>query len=394
MNYLTTDQYQALFQLEHWYKKYSHQIIEISGIVGTGTWSIVQTFINRTGLDPREVMYLSHDQHRVIELASTGFHAYYINGIIYKYHRETDFTTIPQINPRSTHAEHVWEKYVRRKIDPRYRMIVVLDSSLIDWDTLMDIRTFGLPIILIRDPMLTPSDKSCTFERDPNIQLSEPHPQYSNDPIIKFAYRILQSPQFKIGVYDTVTVMSKKHMQLSNLATADMVLTFTDETRRSINSLYRDKILHRKDTLNIVGERLIIMNDDYTKKISNDGEKRVKLYLHHGLVGYINKINSHVPATKYVKMEFRPDFYFDSFTDVILNRYSLNNINAISRQIVPYDIVEAQYAYALPVLLARCNHWDKVTIINDLPDDMDPMMKSRLLYTAITRSRQMITLLT
>ena len=70
---LTNDMYNAQSKLNRWYKKYSHQIIEISGVIGTGTWEVVQAFIDDIGFDPREIMYLSYDQKQVIELASKRY---------------------------------------------------------------------------------------------------------------------------------------------------------------------------------------------------------------------------------------------------------------------------------------------------------------------------------
>ncbi|MCM1439499.1 MAG: hypothetical protein NC131_09925, partial [Roseburia sp.] len=96
----TNDQYAALAALDKWYRRYNHQFIEIAGVVGTGIWNVIQEFVEDL-LDPREVMYLSYDQHQVLDLASKGYHSYYINGIIYKYDRVVDFSTMPVVNPRS-----------------------------------------------------------------------------------------------------------------------------------------------------------------------------------------------------------------------------------------------------------------------------------------------------
>ena len=76
---LTNDQYVGLSQLEKWYRKYQHQYIEISGVLGTGAFELVQAFIELEQFDPREIMYLSFDQKQVIELASKQLHSYYIN---------------------------------------------------------------------------------------------------------------------------------------------------------------------------------------------------------------------------------------------------------------------------------------------------------------------------
>ena len=140
---ITTDQYQALYKLDKWYSKYKHQIIEISGVVGTGIWDVIQSFIELENLDKREVMYLSYNQKQVLELAFKQYHAYYINSIIYKYTRYVDFSTIPVINKDSKCMEYEWKKEVRKKVDPKYKLMIVFDSLLINESTLRDLSSFG-----------------------------------------------------------------------------------------------------------------------------------------------------------------------------------------------------------------------------------------------------------
>ena len=54
---LTDDQYLAIGQMEKWYRQYRHQFIDIAGVLGTGTWQLIQAFIELVGLDKKEVMY-------------------------------------------------------------------------------------------------------------------------------------------------------------------------------------------------------------------------------------------------------------------------------------------------------------------------------------------------
>ena len=117
MSVLTNDQYVALSKLQKWYRKYNHQIIEISAVVGTGAWDIIQRFLDEEDFDPREIMYLSYNQKQVLELAAKRYHAYYINGIIYNYTRIVNFDSIPVINPSSNILEYKWTKDVKKKID-------------------------------------------------------------------------------------------------------------------------------------------------------------------------------------------------------------------------------------------------------------------------------------
>ncbi len=391
---LTNDQYAGLSRLERWYRKYQHQFIEVAGTVGTGTWDLVQRFIDNEELDGREVMYLSYDQKQVLELAAKRYHAYYINGIIYNYIRIVDFDTLPVVNPSSSGViEYQWKKDVRKKLDPKYKLIVVFDSVLLSYQTLMDLATFGLPVILIRDPMLLPAPDTYTFMRDPNIILQEVHPVYAKNPIIYFAHKVLAGEKFKPGSYDNVSVVPKKQMNLYNLKASDMNITISDGLMRHTNQIYREKILKRKDPTNIVGERLICSESMYGHRIVNHDEKKIKVYLTRGTVGTISKINRHAPGTKYVPFEFKPEFYFEPFTDLVLDRHFLNHMEFNSRQIIPDEICKMEYAYALSAPMARIGHWDKVTLIIDDNELGDPDLQTRLVYTAISKAKRSLTII-
>ena len=131
----------------------------------------------------------------------------------------------------------------------------------------------------------------------------------------------------------------------------------------------------------------------YSHKLVNHDEKKIKVYLTKGTVGTINKINKHALNTKYVPMEFRPDFYYDVFDDLVIDRHYLNKINIQSKQMIPDEILLAEYAYALTPTLARLDHWDKVTLVIDPNEEEDPDLQIRLLYTAITRARKSLTII-
>ena len=391
---LTNDQYFGLSRLEKWYRKYNHQFIEISGVVGTGAWDLVQRFISDHDFDGREVMYLSYDQKQVLELAAKRYHAYYINGIIYNYTRIVDFDTLPVVNPRSNGIiEYEWKKDVKKKIDPRYKLMVVFDSVLLSHQTLIDLASFGIPVILIRDPMLLPAPDTYTFMTDPNILLREVHPVYARNPIIYFAHKVLMGESFKAGNYDNVSVVPRKQMNLYNLKSSDMNITISEGLRQQTNKVYRERILHRKDSINIAGERMIVTSNMYAHKIVNQDEKKIKVYLTKGTVGTITKINKHAVGTKYVPIDFRPEFYFEPFTELVLDRHALNGIDTPSKQIVPDEIVQMQYAYALSVSMARVGHWDKVTLIIDENELGDPDLQKRLLYTAISKARRSLAII-
>lgn len=390
---LTNDQYYGLHKLERWYHKSHHQIIEISGIIGTGTWQLVQTFIDHEEFDSREIMYLSYDQKQVLELAARRYHAYYINNIIYNYIRIVDFDTLNIINPNSKVTEYEWKKEVRKRINKDYKLMIVFDSMLLSYSAINDLASFGIPIILLRDPMLLPSPDTYTFLRDANIELREPHPELVKNPIVYFAHKIITRSKIKFGNYDIVSVVPRKQMNLYNLKSSNMNITMSEKSRNEINMIYREKILKQKSIINVLNERMICMENMYSHRLVNRDEKKIKVYLTKGTVGYISKINKHAMNTKYVPIEFRPEFYFESFTDLILDRHKLNKINVPSRQIIPDETVNLEYAYALTPVLSRVSHWDKVTLLIDPLEIQDEELYVRSVYTAITRARRSLTII-
>lgn len=392
--YFTNDQYVGLSQLERWYHKYEHQFIEISGVTGTGAWDMVQSFISSYEFDPREIMYLSYDQKQVLEMAYKRYHAYYINGIIYKYRRETLLESLPVINPHASGVlEYKWIRSVRKKIDPRYKLIVVFDSLLLSHETLKDIASFGLPVILIRDPMLLPSLDTYTFLREPNIELREVNPVYERNPLTYFTHRLLLGEPLKPGAYDSVTIVPRRQMNLHNLKASDMNIALSPDLRKIMNRVYRERIIRAKDTTTQLNEKLIVTEDLHAHKIVNPDEKNVKVYLTKGTVGRVSRINKHAVGTKYVSMDFKPEFYHEAFEDLYLDRHALNEVDSPSRQMIPDEIFKAEYAYVLTPELARYSHWDKGTIILDRDEiEEGGEIEMRLLYTAISRIKRSMTI--
>lgn len=389
---LTNDQYLALSKLSKWYRKYQHQFIEISGPVGTGVFDIIKEFIEISALDQREVMYLSYDQKQILELAIKGNHAYYINNVIYEYIKITDFTTIPILNPNSDHTKFEWKKKVKSKISSKYKLMVVFDSTLLSLQTIQDLASFNLPIIFIRDPMLLPAPNTYTFLRDANIELHEINPEYLKNPIVYFANKAISNEVFKYGNYDNVSVVPRKQMNLYNLKSSDMNITITEALRNEVNNIYRNKIMGLKDITNVMGEKVITESAIYDEVLTNSENKKVKVNLTKGIVGYLSKVNKHALVTKYVGINFRPEFYHEEFVDLVMDRHHLNNMDIKSTQMIPDEPMKFSYAYALSATLSRASYWDKVTFIID-NEDNDSALQKRLMYTGITRARKSLTII-
>lgn len=171
-----------------------------------------------------------------------------------------------------------------------------------------------------------------------------------------------------------------------------MTITMTERMRNEINNTYRNKILKVKDGTNVIGERMIVMDSIYGERLVNEDEKKIKIYLTKGLVGTLSKCNKHAPVTKYVSIDFLPEFYHESFTDLYMDRHYLNGVETPSRQQIPDDIIKLEYAYALSAYTSRLSHWDKITMTTEMNEFGDPDLQKRILYTGLTRARESATI--
>lgn len=391
----TNDQYLALEALNKWYRKAKHQFIELNSIVGTGSWEVIQTCIELFGLDQREVIYLSHDQKQVTEMAFKGFHTYYLNTFLYRYTRLVDPNSLPVINPWSPGPEITWKKRVRSKIDERYHLIIVFDAGLLSSRVIADLGSLGLPVILLRDPMLPPVAGSYALDNEPGIALREIVPERAREPLIYFLHKALRGDELRVGNYDNVTILNRKDLNIFNLKSSEMNLTLGEELRQTINTVYRERVLKQSNTGNLVGERLIVTNSLFGEKLINADNKKLKLTVATGMVGTLTKLNRHALSTRYVPCEFQPDGYHESFSELYLDRYALNGLdpNRSSQEKPDNGVLETQYAYALSATMARLCHWDKVTLIADPDPGWDPELRARLMYLAMTRTRNYLTII-
>lgn len=389
----TNDQYLGLSKLDDWYQKYSHQCITINTHVGTGIWELLEEFIAISRLKEYEIAYLSYNQKSVVELGLYGYHAYYIDRFIYDYVRITDFDTLPLFsdNPRAV-SDYTWERYRKHKIPKRYKLLIVFDASLLSESTLYDLMKFNVPIILVYDSILLENIECPFHKKKANISLRDISPYYATNPLVIFAYKSLANERFKVGSYDSVNVINKKNINLYNLKSSNMNLTITDTTMNNTNQLYRTEIQKNKTGTNRLGDRLILSKSLPDKVLSNDKESKLKIYMTRGVVGKITKLNRHVATTKYLPIEFTVDFYKVPFTDIRLDRHYLNKIDFVNRQIVPEDIAYFNYAFALSVMKARSNYWDKVTLLVDDNEYNSKELQRRLLYSAICKAKKSITI--
>ena len=388
---ITTDQYNALQKLCNWYESRRRQMISISSPIGTMGWDFLQYFLDYEQIQPNEVMYLSMDQKMVMELACDQLHAYYLNRVLYSYDQMVNLDSVPFMGKNyDGHIRTTWKRIRNKHIPEEYKLLVVLDASLLSYEMLRDLCKFDRKVLLLYDPfMISPANSYCEKSK-PDISLEMVHPSMERNPFVVMAYRVLGGNPLRPGEYGGIHVIPNKSMNLSNLKSNEMNLTISKEMADRVNTLYRDKIMKGNPDVNHVGERLVVAQTLYDHAISSRIEPRLRFYFVSGMIGEISKINRHVAKTKYVPFEFTPEWSDQPFTGMSLNRNFLNHVDYPSRQIIPKSIALMDYAYALTILQARVTHWDTTTLICEGYNEST--LHNRMMYTAIVNTDKRMTI--
>lgn len=386
----TVDQFKAVDLLERWYHKYNHPVIDLVGMVGTGKQQIIEDFIDRIGFEKYQVMYLSHNQADIMNLAEQQYHAYYINGILYDYYKDINFDTLKIINPSSFEVLFKWKKNRKKKINKNYKLIVVLNAELCSMKDINDLIKFGLPIILVSDPLTVAFEKSYLRQHEPNIFIDMILPSLKKDPIMHFIQKILNQEVLPYGNFKSINILKKKDSNIYNFKFSDIIITEHENSAQAINDLYRKKILKNNTNILKNGERLIIAEDSHTS-IVNDVEEKIEFFLDRGVTGTVEFVDAHISNRKYIDITFKPDFYDESIPELCVDRFYLNNFKNRSIQFACGNIYKFNYAYAIPVQISQYGRWNDLTIIEEPYDDFN--YHRRVLYTSITRAKKSITII-
>ena len=386
----TIDQFYAVDQLEKWYHDYNHQVIDLCGMIGTGKKEIIEEFLYRREFENYQVMYLSYNQADVISLALEQYHAYYLDGILYDYQKDIDFNSLKIINPNSFDVKYNWIQTRKKKINKAYKIIIVLNAELCSRKVIKDLCKFGLPIILISDPMMLGFEKSYLRNHDPNISINMIKPSVQKHPFNHFIQKFINNETIPYGNFKAVTILKKKDSNMYNFKFSDIIIAENDSTVESLNNLYRSKILKNNTNILKPGERLILAESSH-EAIINKTEDKIKFYLDQGITGTVLTVDQHLKNRRFVNITFQPDFYDEEIPEMVLNRFYLNKFTNRSIQFSPTHVYNFDYCYAITAKRSQYGCWNDITIIEEPYDDYDYHVK--VLYTAMTRAKKSIVII-
>ena len=283
---LTQQQEEALKKAKKWWKNKDRQLFEISGCAGSGKTTIVHFLMKELGLDKENVLFVAFTGKATLALSRKGNFAKTIHSAFY------DLVHVPKVDETgqfimvNNRPLTTMEFIKKDSIASNIRLIVVDECGMVSEKMALDILSFGLPVITLGDNnQLDPVFGDRFFLNDPDIELTEPMRQSLDSPIIYLAQRAMKGKPIRQGKYgDNCYVIDKSMVTDNMLIKSDAVICYRNKTRNDFNTYIRKNILHIDTEVPKIGERLICVQNNWTRCVDEN------IYLINGLTGFVDNV--------------------------------------------------------------------------------------------------------
>jgi exodeoxyribonuclease-5 len=367
----------------------------ISGYAGSGKSTLVKFIIAALDVDPESVCYVAYTGKAATVLRQKGCeNAMTAHKLLYKAY----------LTPEGKYMYTPKDSF-----EQDYQILVVDEVSMLPkemWHLLLSHRIY---VLALGDPgqlpPVNPEDDNHVLD-NPHVFLDEIMRQAQESEIIRLSMHVregLPLSSFK-ATGAQVQIFPSYQVSTGMYEWADQILCATNATRASINSTMRE--LRGYGPTPEIGDKIISEHNHWnTESVSGDWA------LTNGTIGTLteyatNKIwlPSYISKTPLEIMTASFDvFDTDEFIDVDIDYKKFLTGEATLNPKQKYQMKKAKrcpeapyefdYAYAITCHKAQGSEWDKVMVIEE-SFPTDPIIRKRWLYTAATRAKEKLVLIT
>ena len=413
---LTDDQERAKNLIAEWFVNTDDQVFVLSGYAGTGKTFLIDYLVKevlhlKVGV---EAVFVSPTGKAAANLVKSGTLAGTVHGLIYL--RDEDDFDVDENGEIVEREELTFIK--REKIDEKIKLIIIDEASMINEAVLHDLLSYGVKCLFCGDgAQLPPVNGTCPLLQNPHYTMKEIVRQAADNPIIQVATLARKGEPIPYGNYgDKVCVIRKNALSKAErkrlFLKADQIICGRNLTRNAVNAeMRRYKGIDEKALLPVEGEKVICTLNDWEKPL----DKGRKFHLVNGIIGTARDIKESFDDL--ATMEFQADFLdygvkvpFDTGiftrgkyshcygqravtlangTVVHENNYELlRRFKAASEE----PICRFEFAYAVTCHKAQGSEFDFVIVFDEGWAFGEE--RARWLYTAITRAKEKLLLIT
>ena len=336
-------------------------IFRLFGYAGTGKTTLAKHIAE--GVDGK-VLFAAFTGKAALVMRSKGCQgASTIHSLIYK--------TLE--NDGATPSFELWDEAPASKA----QLIVIDECSMVDSELGRDLKSFGVPLLVLGDPAQLPPIQGGGFftEAEPDVLLTEVHRQAQNDPIVRLSMEVRAGHRLTPGDYGTTQVVLRDALDPQRVLDADQVLVGRNATRRAYNMRMRER-RGITDALPIAGDKLVCLRNNRRKGLFNGGLWMVD--------------ERSAAQREIMKMRLRPDHDLSNRALKVSVRSECftGAIEAVDwPQRKRYD--EFDFGYVLTVHKAQGSQWDDVVLFDESFAFQES--RDRWLYTGVTRAAKRLT---
>ena len=428
---LTGDQEKTLKKIIMFFdfkkKQFPAPVYKIAGYAGTGKTTLASFFTKELNIE-NDTMYLAYTGKAVQVLNRKKImNVLTIHSFAYKLVSSKLITEDGKVKRILKFRKKTLIEIEREF--PDIKLLVIDEASMVDNSTTADLRSFGIPIIALGDPMqLPPIHGTSDLLLNPDSMLTQITRNALDSAIIRLSMDVRNGKNIKNGSYgNDVMILNERHLKDDTFLNADQIICGKNDTRREINNYVRHDLLQFDRDIPIVEREKLICLKNYWKThllpTGLEGTNNVDYYLTNGTIGYAmqptitKKVvmgdNDTIISKEHGDFYFEADFLEDMVGNDEMYKRAMLDPTALEPDFLNsttfFPRVQAEmkslingekslsfdkfnrstlklfnYAYAITAHLSQGSEWDKVLIFEERFGNRE--FHTKWLYTAITRS--------
>ena len=203
------------------------QVFRLFGFAGTGKTTLARHIA--TAVDGT-VLFAAFTGKAALVMRSKGCErASTIHSLIYK----------PRESGEEVPSFDLWDDAPASKA----ALIVIDECSMVDAELGRDLKSFGVPLLVLGDPAQLPPIQGGGFftDAEPDAMLTEVHRQAADNPIIRLSMDIRAGRELQPGTYGETQIITRDALDGERVIGADQILVGRNATRRAYNSRMRER---------------------------------------------------------------------------------------------------------------------------------------------------------
>lgn len=366
----------------------SHLFMLANGIITHNT-TLIKYFIDHIGLDMSDVLFVAYQGKAAMQMSRHKLPAKTIHAAIYDFEKVKDYDENGKIQfDENGNVKKKFDFVLKKEIPSNPKLIIVDEAGMVGEKNALDLLSFNVPVVALGDlNQLPPVMAKPFFLQKPDYVLTQIMRQSERNPIVWLSQQVLQDKPLHYGIYGQSQIIPKSSLTEFQLQESDIVLTCTNKLRHEINNLFRENILNiKKLDIPNEGEKIICRKNNWHRSIEK------MYYLTNGMTGTVDYVDVSSFDGKGIKIDFKPDFTKKSFRNLNLDYKALFEPSKKKDELGSYNkYSKFEFAYAITTWLSQGSEFDNVVFLLE-NHGFDPHIRKKILYTAITRAKNKITI--